>query len=124
MENKKIDLTPYFDLYEKQNGKPMPFQARRFLTEFSKQVAAFQNWGVWDRRSGFDPLGYEMTLSHVERYLTGPRTLYNGTLPAFSEHLAHALTGFYMLGYEAINADSEKENEAVVLSQSKLCKSP
>ena len=117
MQNKKLDLTPYFDLYEQQNGKPMPIQARRFLTEFSKQVAAFQSWGVWDQRSGFDPLSYEMTLSHVERYLTGPRTLYNGTLPAFSEHLAHALTGFYMLGYEAADAQSEKDNEADCVDQ-------
>lgn len=117
MQNKKLDLTPYLAVFEQQNGKPMPIQARRFLTEFSKQVAAFQNWGVWDQRFGFDPLSYEQTLSHVERYLTGPRTLYNGTLPAFSEHLAHALTGFYMLGYEAADSHSEKENEEACLDQ-------
>lgn len=119
MQNKKLDLTPYFAVYEQQNGKPMPIQARRFLTEFKKQVAAFQNWGVWDKRSGFDPLTYEQTLSHVERYLTGPRTLYNGTLPAFSEHLANALTGFYMIGYEAAATDaySEKESEAACIDQ-------
>lgn len=121
MQYKKIDIAPYSALFEQQTGKPLPREAQQFLAEFAKQAATFQNWGAWDRRSGFDPLSYEEVLRHTETYLTGPRTLYNGTLPAFSEHLAHALTGFYLLGYEAAATDaySEKENEASCLDQAK-----
>lgn len=109
MQSKKIDLTPYFDAYELQNGKPMPSEARRFLTEFAKQAAMFRSWGRWDARSSFDPLSYDQTLSHVERHLAGPRTMYNGTLLAFSEHLARALTDFYYLGYESESAENSEE---------------
>lgn len=108
-KNKRLDLTPFFNLYEQLNSEPLPGEVRGFLNEFARQAVKFQNWGRWDRRSGFDPLSYAETLRHAETHLTGPRAMYNGTLPVFAERLAHALADFYQMGYESDVADTSEQ---------------
>ena len=108
-KNKRLDLSPFFNLYEQLNNKPLPGEVRGFLNEFAKQAVEFQNWGRWDRRSGFDPLSYAEVLRHTEIHLTGPRTLYIGALPVFTERLAHALADFYQVGYESDATDVSSE---------------
>lgn len=105
MENKRFDLTKFFDLYEQQTGEPLPGEAKRLIRKFTEQAAMFRNWGRWDRRSGFDPIAYDQTLNHVEHYLTGPRALYTGAMPVFTEQLARAMAEIYMAGYTSAEAD-------------------
>lgn len=108
-KNKRLDLSPFFNLYEQLHNEPLPGEVRGFLNEFAKHAVEFQNWGRWDRRSGFDPLSYAEVLRHAEIYLTGPRTLQTGALPVFAERLAHALADFYQMGYESKSVDTSEE---------------
>ena len=114
-KNKRLDLNPYFNLYEQLNNEPLPGEVRRFLNKFAEQAVVFQTWGRWDRRSGFDPIAYEQTLSHVETYLTGRLTHYTGAMPVFAERLARALTDCYVQGYESEAADTSEEAEPTML---------